>query len=137
MRPLPALLILLGSAPAFAAPIGQAHHPSPALRACLAQVDAQGGTQADQVACAHDEWLRRDGELNRAYGRIMALVPSSLRASLRDNERGWLATRDSVCQAQRQSDAGQAGALTYETCMTSQTLGRLNYLGWVERHRRL
>jgi uncharacterized protein YecT (DUF1311 family) len=85
-----ALLVVLGCSPSLA-------EESEQYNTCTKKAD----TQLAMHACANEEALRVDGELNDVYQRALAAIASQPAAveKLRAAERAWIAYRDAYIDA--------------------------------------
>lgn len=159
MRSLAALLVALLAAPAAAQNLTYSNDatlsclagagPGPGRMACVgASADTcmsatpSGDTTVGMGGCLDLERRFWDGELNRAYGDLMAraraqdaemqeigaTVPKLVPA-LRDMQRGWIAFRDLTCDFERaQWGGGTGGGPATLSCLMRLTAQQAMYL---------
>ena len=82
-------------------------------------------TQNDINRCAEDRYDAADRELNAVWRAL----PPSLQASLRDEERRWIARRDDACKAEAaESEGGSIYPTEFYGCMERKTRERTRVL---------
>lgn len=97
---------------------------------CLETDDAAKGVTAAMVACTLNERARQDVLLNRTYRAAMARRSASDRASLRRDERAWIARRDATCSKAYEETGGTIDRILGATCLLHETTERRL---WLER----
>jgi len=110
--PAPVLLALLALAPVLA----------------LAQAGADckpDGNQQQLNACAVRDFQAADIQLNIRYAEVMDGLPTGRRTALRQQQRGWLKSRDARCKTEvRSSEGGSAWPLFFYACLEKATKAR-------------
>jgi uncharacterized protein YecT (DUF1311 family) len=86
-------------------------------------------TQRDMNICANRDYAAADAGLNAAYRAAMARLDDAGKLRLRDSERGWIARRDSACQAATADTVGGSiHPLDLAGCLTEKTKARTREL---------
>jgi uncharacterized protein YecT (DUF1311 family) len=99
-----------------------------ALRASFkACIDAAGGVDAAMQACIGEEYGYQDTRLNAAYGALRKSLPAQRMASLRTEQRGWIAERDRNCAWDAKTE-GSAQRLQANYCQMETTAKRADAL---------
>lgn len=78
--------------------------------------------------CAWDEYRRRDGELNAAYTRLMAVMAPEAAQGLRNQQRAWIKRRDAICEQIRMQQPGTNALHLIPQCLADQTIRRTIWL---------
>ncbi|SDF40128.1 lysozyme inhibitor LprI family protein [Dyella sp. 333MFSha] len=94
---------------------------SPLRPSYYACVKSSGGVTLTLNNCIGTEHDFQDKRLNTAYQRLRASLDVTERTSLRDEERAWIAQRDSAC---RENEGGTADLLDTNQCQLNQTAAR-------------
>lgn len=72
---------------------------------------------------------RKEGELNRVWGRVNARIPREAKAPLLAEQRLWIAYKDRSCQAWQSGAWGREGAvLEFYPCRARVIDDRIAYL---------
>jgi uncharacterized protein YecT (DUF1311 family) len=84
--------------------------------------DCNKATNQNEInRCAQDNYDAADRALNGAWGGL----PDAAKAKLRDEERAWIARRDSDCKAEAaESEGGSMYPTLYFGCMEKKTRER-------------
>lgn len=85
-------------------------------------VKASGGVTAALNDCIGTEHEYQDKRLNSAYQQLRKSMTEPQRLSLRDEERGWIASRDKACAAD--TDGGTGDLLDSNQCALRETAER-------------
>lgn len=88
-------------------------------KTCL---DKSGGVTAAMRDCAGTEYKYQDDRLNRAYRALRAKLDQASATQLRDEQRGWIAERDTRCAAD--SGGGTAALIVTDDCSVQTTAKR-------------
>jgi uncharacterized protein YecT (DUF1311 family) len=96
---------------------------------------------AGQIACNKRQYARIHKQLKASYRELMAALPKQRRQTLRQEQKGWLATRDAPCQdevAEHHDDA-EYFELILGGCRISELVRRTEWIkgyhGFSERKR--
>ncbi len=83
-------------------------------------------TQLDMNFCAKSGWELSDAELNRIWKIVKPQADARGQGDfLLNQQRGWLAVRDSTCEKERDQYAGGSIApMVYWQCMDRMTINR-------------
>lgn len=84
--------------------------------ACLTEA---AGVTPDMKQCMGTEYAYQDKRLNKAYKALMATLDKDQQVKLRNDERTWIAYRDSHCALD--PDGGQAAELDAYDCSVEET----------------
>lgn len=121
---LPLCLVLAG-ATCVAAPARKnavSAHASvlrPQYQRCL---DASGGVVPAMQDCIDEEHAWQDRRLNETYRRLVAHLPASEAATLRERQRAWIRQRDRDCDPG--AAPGQGQLFDADSCRTRRTAER-------------
>ena len=76
-------------------------------------------------ACAVRDFQAADIQLNIRYGEVMNGLAPGQRTALRQQQRGWLKSRDARCKtAVRDSEGGSVLPLVFNACLEKATRAR-------------
>ncbi len=127
-------LVALSPGPALA----RHGRPGGAWERCLAVVDAHNGDVPMNTACNNAELQRRDAVLNAIYRSLRQRLPAARMGKLQEDERAWIAHRDTKCEKESVHEAGdrypeaeqgrQAQKLYQSYCLLDETEERIGYL---------
>ena len=83
------------------------------------------GNQQQMNACAVRDFQAADIQLNIRYGEVMNGLAPGQRTALRQQQRGWLKSRDARCKtAVRGSEGGSVWPLVFHACLEKATRAR-------------
>ena len=85
-------------------------------------VKASGGVTLALNNCIGTEYDFQDKRLNIVYQRLRSSLSAEQRTTLRDDERAWMAKRDTTCKPD--SNGGTASMLDSNQCRLDQTAAR-------------
>lgn len=85
-------------------------------------LEGGGTTTAAILTCAHDEFVFQDKRLNDVYKRLMETLGMSDKQKLREEERKWLAFKESRCSLN--NDAGTIDQISASDCAVRETARR-------------
>lgn len=120
-------------APQLAAEAGSAAdavdtQPAAALRAAFKTcVDGAGGVDVAMQECIGEEYGYQDTRLNAAYGALRKSFPADRMASLRTEQRAWIAKRNGDCAWDAKTE-GSAQRLQANYCRMETTAKRADAL---------
>jgi uncharacterized protein YecT (DUF1311 family) len=89
-------------------------------------LDDSGGVTFSLLNCNAAEFKYQDYRLNRVYKSLSQTLGAKDMSSLREDERKWIAYRDSYCSADPES--GTASDVDSIGCKVEQTARRANLL---------
>jgi uncharacterized protein YecT (DUF1311 family) len=99
---------------------------SPSYHACM---EGAGGVDPEMRSCISAEHERWDGDLNGAYSKVTASLPSGRKTDLRTEERAWLRHTDRVCSHAGDDNAGGSlQMIEVNECYLNETIRRTLYL---------
>lgn len=86
---------------------------------------ADARTQLEMNRCAAREHRSADDDLNRVYGRLMAMADAEARTLLRTAQRAWLPFRDAHCRAEAaEVRGGSMEPMVRSFCLADVTRAR-------------
>jgi len=101
------------------------HELSAEYQSCISSAR---GVTVDRASCHSAEFARQGARMERAYSAALATRSGPAKARLMEDQRAWLALRDSRC---REDASGRAlDVLNEGSCRLSMTIQRANKLGY-------
>jgi uncharacterized protein YecT (DUF1311 family) len=87
--------------------------------------------QSEMNSCSRDLAKKIEGEMQRAYEKLVARVDSKDKKTVRDAQRAWTTYRDRHCTFQASGvEGGSVHALIYNLCDLDATQARLKELAY-------
>lgn len=80
-------------------------------------------TAYDSLYCLQKVYMKADDDLNAVYGKLMAALPATAKATLRNAQRAWIARRDRDCVFEK-----DGWTFVSMDCATDLTVSRVNEL---------
>lgn len=100
-----------------------------AVSADICKTAEQTGYTADIRNCLGLKYDAADRRLNAVYKTKMASLDAEGKSRLRNDERRWLKTRDTMCAESRQPDAGGTfGLVERDSCFVDETERRVKVI---------
>jgi len=93
-----------------------------AFKACMESGDAAKGVTMAMADCVAAELKVQDERLNGAYKSAMGKRDAAGQATLRDEERAWIKTREAKCDAL--AAGGSIDAIVLPNCVLDETIRR-------------
>lgn len=81
--------------------------------------EASGGVTVDILNCNAVEYSYQNKRLNKSYKSLMNKMSGSEQEKLRDEQRKWIAYRDSYCAPDK--DGGTRAAIESSSCLVGET----------------
>lgn len=114
-----AALLLVAFTEVNARQSGDAKDPLGLRSEYLSCSEGSKGVTANILKCDADEYRHQDARLNRAYKQLMSTLSDDQKALLRNEERKWIAYRNSYCSPNKRSGTGTT--IESSSCLVAET----------------
>ena len=118
----PVLLVILSSSCAFAK-----SEYSPEYSTCTQN---SGGNTSSLSDCSHEELVKQNARLNKAYKSAITVLPVGKMRKLQEGQALWVKFRDADCSMYYSLTGGTMDLLEGVGCELSMTLERADALEW-------
>lgn len=100
-------------------------------------MEASGGVTVEMRDCSSAEYERQDNALNAEYKRAMASLPAEATQNmLRMQQRAWLKSRNSSCDAKARKESGTLSLAIADGCYLDEVIRRTAWLESIGQSKR-